>query len=157
MANRTAGSGIRWQACLTVVLLWSVSAACGDGDIQVLTDARIGSEIEVSSGEQFEIRLDSNPSTGYGWEIAEMTSPELVVLESRTHVAADTDLVGVAGTDVFVFTAVGGAGVLRLEYIRAFDDPVVPAQVAEFLVRIDGAEWPPPGGTTPSTNTAVAP
>ena len=158
MTNRTAGSGIRWRVSLIVVVLWSISAACGDdGDVRILTDAETGSEIEVSSAEQFEIRLDSTPSTGYSWQISEMTTPELVVLESQIHVAADTDLVGAAGTDVFVFSAVRGAGILRLEYIRSFDDPIVPERVAEFIVRVDGAEWPPPGGTTPSTNTAVAP
>jgi inhibitor of cysteine peptidase len=158
MRSRTAGSGIRWGVPLVVVVVWSMAAACGgDGDVLVLTDAETGSEIEVDSGEQFEVRLDSNPSTGYSWQISEMTTPELVVLESQTHVAADTDLVGAAGTDVFVFTAVGGAGVLRLEYIRSFDDPIVPERVAEFIVRVDDAQWPPPAGTTPSTNTAVAP
>ena len=156
--RRTTGSGIRWGVPLVVVVVWSMAAACGDdGDVLVLTDAETGSEIEVDSGEQFEVRLDSNPSTGYSWQTSAMTTPELVVLESQTHVAADTDLVGAAGTDVFVFTAVGGAGVLRLEYIRSFDDPIVPERVAEFIVRVDDAQWPPPDGTSPSTNTAVAP
>jgi hypothetical protein len=45
---------------------------------------------------------------------------------------------------VFVFVAGDeGAGVLRLEYVRSFDDPVIPERVAEFIVRIDGAPWPP--------------
>lgn len=158
MANRAAGSGIRWRLSLVAVVLWSMSAGCGDdGGALVLTDDEIGSETEVSSGEQFEVRLDSNPSTGYSWQVSDMTTPQLVVLESQTHVAADTDLVGADGTDVFVFTAVGGAGILRLEYVRSFDDPIVPERVAEFIVRVDDAEWPPPDGTTESTNTAVAP
>lgn len=158
MRNRTAGSGIRWRLPLVVVVVWSMAAACGeDGGPLVLTDDEIGSEIEVDSGEQFEVRLDSNPSTGYSWQLSEMSTPELVVLESQTHVAADTDLVGATGTDVFVFTAVRGAGILRLEYIRSFDDPIVPERVAEFTVRIDDAEWPPPRGSVPSTNTDVAP
>ena len=154
----STSSGTRWRVCLAVAALLSAATACGDDDgTQVLTDADIGAEIEVGAGDQFEIRLDSNPSTGYSWEVAEMTTPDLVVLERRTHVAADTDLVGAAGTDVFVFTAVGGAGILRLEYIRSFDDPIVPERVAEFIVIVDGADWPPAAGTAPSTDTAVAP
>ena len=145
---------------LVVLLLWSSSTACGDegdGDIEILTEAEIGSEVDVDSVERFEIRLDSDPSTGYAWQMSAMTTPGLVALESQTHVAADTGLVGAAGTDVFVFSALGGAGVLRLEYVRAFDDPIVPERVAEFIVLVDEAEWPPPGATAPSTNTAVAP
>lgn len=141
MTNRGAGSGIRWRVPLIVLALWSMSTACGDdGGVQVVTDDEIGSEIEVSAGEQFEVRLESTPSTGYSWQLSEMTTPGLVELESRTHVAADTDLVGAAGTDVFVFTAVSGAGILRLEYVRSFDDPIVPERVAEFVVRVDDAE-----------------
>ena len=143
---------------LVVMLLWSSAAACGDeGDIEVLTEAEIGSEVDVDAGERFEIRLDSNPSTGYAWQMSAMSTPGLVALESQTHVAADAGLVGAGGTDVFVFSALGGAGVLRLEYARAFDDPIVPERVAEFIVLVDEAEWPPPGATAPSTNTAVAP
>lgn len=144
--------------CLVAAALLSTPTACGDDDgIPVLTDDEIGSEIEVSAGEQFEVRLESNPSTGYGWELSPMTTPDLVVLESRTHTPADGGLVGAAGTDVFVFTAVGGAGILRLEYVRSFDDPVVPERVAEFVVRVDGAEWPPSGRSVPPTSTTAAP
>lgn len=161
MAIRAARSRRRWTLCLVSAALLAASAACGGDDdgIQVLTDDEIGSEIDVASGEQFEIRLESNPSTGYGWELSAMTTPDLVVLESRTHTPADTDsdVVGASGTDVFVFTAVGGAGILRLEYVRSFDDPVVPERVAEFVVRVDGAEGLPSGGSVPPTSTTAAP
>jgi predicted secreted protein len=158
MSTREASSGGRWRVVLVAAALMAAVAACGDDDgTQVLTDADIGSEIDVDGGERFEIRLESNPSTGYAWELSEMTTPDLVVLESRTHVPADSDLVGASGTDVFVFTAVRGAGVLRLEYVRSFDDPVVAERVAEFVVRVDDAEWPPAGGSLPATTTTSAP
>ena len=158
MSPRGASSGGRWRVYLLVAALLPAATACGDDDgSQVLTDAEIGSEIDVDAGEEFEIRLDSNPSTGYGWELSESTTPGLVVLESRTHVVADSDLVGASGTDVFVFEAVSGAGVLCLEYVRSFDDPVVAERVAEFVVRVDDAEWPPPDGSIPSITTASAP
>jgi predicted secreted protein len=141
-----------------MVLLVFVAAACGDGaDIQVFTDDDIGTEVEIGANEQFEIRLASTPSTGYAWEISEMTSPDLVELEERTHISADSGLIGEPGTDVFTFTAGDdGAGILRLEYYCCFDEPAVPERVAEFIVRIDGAELTPPPGTPPPTNTAVA-
>lgn len=142
-----------------MVLLLFVAAACGDdAETQVFTDDDIGTEVIIGPNEQFEIRLASNPSTGYAWEISAMTNPDLVELEERTHISADSGLVGEPGTDVFTFTAGDeGAGILRLEYIRSFDDPIVPERVAEFIIRIDGAEVTPPPGTPPPTNTAVAP
>lgn len=142
-----------------LVSLLSFLVACGDGDeVQVFTQDEIGAEIGVTAEEQFEIHLESNPSTGYAWEISPMTTPDLVALESKTYVGPDSDLVGASGTDVFVFAAADqGAGVLRLEYVRSFDDPVVPERVAEFIIRIDSSEWPPARGTVPPTSTAVAP
>ncbi len=153
-----------------MVLLSAVVTSCGgdadgnengapDGtaDIQVLTDDDIGTDVVVGHDERFEIRLESTPGTGYAWQVSAMTSPDLVELEDHTHVPADSSLVGAAGTDVFVFAAAGeGAGILRLEYIRQFGDPIVPERVAEFIIRIDGAELTPPPGTPPPTATAVA-
>lgn len=95
------------MASVVVVLSWLTAACGGDDDgIQVLTDDQIGSVVEVDADEQFEIRLESNPSTGYGWPVSAMTTPDLVALTSRTYVAADTDLVGAAGTDPSANTAV---------------------------------------------------
>jgi hypothetical protein len=39
---------------------------------------------------------------------------------------------------VFVFEAIGDADILRLEYIRSFDDPVIPERVVEYIIRVDG-------------------
>ena len=143
---------------MTVLLLFAAAACGDDADIPIFTDDDIGTDVEVGANEQFEIRLASTPGTGYAWEISEMTSTDLVELEERTHISAESGLVGAAGTDVFVFATTGqGAGILRLEYVRSFDDPIVPERVAEFIVRIDGAELTPPPGTPPPTNTAVAP
>ena len=33
--------------------------------------------------------------------------------------------------------------ILRLEYARSFDDPVVPERIVEYIVRVDKAPWPP--------------
>lgn len=146
-----------WPWCLAL-LLASLLVACGDSDdIQVLTDDEIGTEIELSANELFEIHLESNPTTGYAWGMSAMTTPDLVSMESKTYVGPDSDLVGVAGTDIFVFTAGGqGSGILRLEYVRSFEDPAIPERVAEFIIRIEGVEWPPPQGTVPPTSTAEA-
>lgn len=138
---------------LVVVLVVALTAACGDDAdeagstdddaVLVLTDDDIGAEVDLAAGERFEVHLDSNPTTGYGWELAAMTTEGVVTLESSTYLAPDTDLMGAGGTEVFVFMAGDeGAGVLRLEYVRSFEDPMIPARVAEFIVRIDGAPWP---------------
>ena len=89
----------------TILLLILVTVSCGDDDgLRVLTDAQSGTEVRMSADEEFEIRLDSNPSTGYAWEVSAMTTPNLVELEATRVIAPDTELVGAGGTEIFAFT-----------------------------------------------------
>ncbi|NNC80310.1 MAG: protease inhibitor I42 family protein [Acidimicrobiales bacterium] len=146
---------------LLLVVVFSLTVACSDGDDLVVTDADSTSELLVSAGDQFEVRLESNPGTGYAWGVSEMTTPLVVELQSQDFVApADGEAVGAPGTDVFVFeVADSGAGILRLEYLRSFDDPPVPERVVEYIIRIDEAPWPPARDDSqpPSTASATAP
>lgn len=136
-----------------------VFAACGGGDRMVFTDADMGSELTLDAGDEFRIELGSNPSTGYSWVITSAGLPSGVELVDETYVAPDTDLVGAPGFQSFTFEATEqGAGVLRLEYLRLFEDLPVPERVAEFIVRIDDAPWPPVSTSPPpATTTATAP
>lgn len=144
-----------------MLIAFTLLVACSDGDDVVVTSSDSSSEVELGSGEKFEVRLESNPSTGYGWEVSAMTSPGVVDLVSQGfESSADENIVGASGTEVFVFRATdAGAGILRLEYVRPFDDPVVPERVVEYIVRIDGAKWPPDrdDSTEPRISTASAP
>jgi inhibitor of cysteine peptidase len=154
---------MRLAMVLSGLIVLAGLTACGDDgetgtDRQVFGDADSTSEAMLAAGERFEVRLESNPSTGYAWEVSTMSEDSLVNLVDHRYVAPDSDLVGAAGTEVWEFSAgPEGAGILRLEYIRSFDDLPVPDRVFELVVRIDGAEWPPPGGSVPTTGTATAP
>ena len=61
-----------YMAVVTLVVL--VLVACGSdsttetGDLRVLTEAENSQEVLLDSGEQFEVRLESNASTGFGAE-----------------------------------------------------------------------------------------
>jgi len=133
-----------------------LAIACGDEVDRVsVTGADSGEEIEVAVDDRFEVRLESNPSTGYGWVIA--SQPDAIETVSNDFDEPDGELVGAAGTEIHVFRAAEpGAGVLRFEYVRRFDDPVVPERIVEFIVRVGGADWPPdnPGVRNVSTATA---
>ncbi len=146
-----------------MALLALVAMACGSdsttdtGDLRVLTEAENTQEILLASGEQFEVRLESNASTGFSWEIAGDMGPMAVELRTRRYEEPDTDLVGAPGIEVFRFEAIGDAEVLRLEYVRSFDDPAIPERIVEYVIRVDEAPWPPEGGEPPTTGSALAP
>ncbi len=78
-------------------------------------------------------------------------------LRTRTYLEPDTDLVGAPGSDVFTFEAIDDAEVLRLDYVRSFDDPVIPERVIEYIIRVDDAPWPPEDVQPPATSSATAP
>jgi inhibitor of cysteine peptidase len=129
----------RWILGLTLV---AALAACGSDDDaggarQVLDGGDVGTEITVGVGEEFELRLESNATTGYAWQVVEQ--PDAITLVSSEYEAPDTSLVGAGGMEVFVFEGVAeGSGELRLEYVRSFDDPPEPAETADFQVQVDG-------------------
>jgi inhibitor of cysteine peptidase len=127
------------QWCALVVLAVTLGACGSDDDpVQVFDQADIGTEVSVDVGEQFEIRLESNPTTGYAWQVVDQ--PEVIDLVRSAYEAPDTSLVGAGGVEVFVFEgASAGSGELRLEYVRSFDDPPVPAETAEFQVEVAGS------------------
>jgi inhibitor of cysteine peptidase len=130
----------RWILGLALV---AALVACGSDDDaggarQVLDSGDVGTEITVGVGEQFEVRLESNPTTGYAWQVVEQ--PDAIELVSSEFEAPDTSLVGAGGIEVFVFEgASAGSGALRLEYVRSFENPPVPAETAEFQVQVTGS------------------
>ena len=154
---------MRMAMALSGLIVLAGLTGCGDDTgtdegQQIFTDADSTSEAMLTAGERFEVRLESNPSTGYAWELSAMSDDAVIELVAQRYDEPDSDLVGAAGTEVWEFSAgPEGAGILRLEYVRSFDDPPIPDRVFELIVRIDGAEWPPLGGSAPTTDTATAP
>lgn len=144
----------RW---LLVVVSLLVTAACVSGETWELTDSDDLGRFSVESGDTIEVTLEENPSTGYSWD--PVAIPDMLALTSDEYLEPDSDLAGAPGSHVFVFEArEEGAGILRLEYIRPFDDPIVPDRVVEYILIVDDASWPPEQGDSPTgTSSATAP
>lgn len=146
---------------LALVALGFFLSGCGDGGSETLTitEAESTHEVLVDSGDRIEIVLESNPTTGYEWVVTEAGWPDCVQLIEQGFEAGDTSLVGAPGQQTFVLEAADeGAGIVRLEYVRSFEDPVIPEKVVEYIVRVDSAPWPPVDPGAPSgTSEATAP
>jgi inhibitor of cysteine peptidase len=112
-------------------------ASCGSdgGATTVVSEADTGSETSLAVGDRLEVELEANPTTGYSWEAAPL--PDGLSLVSSEFEEPGGSLVGAPGTEVFVFDVVAaGDGILRFEYVRPFDDPVVADKIVEFVLTI---------------------
>jgi len=125
----------RWIALVAAAALLG---ACGDdGGTTVELDATDSlSEVSLDVGDQLAVELEANPTTGYSWELGPL--PDGLQLVSSEFEEPGGSLVGAPGMQLFVFDVVGpGSGILRFEYVRVFDDPVIAEQIVEYVLTID--------------------
>ena len=98
-------------------------------------------ETVLRLGQVLAIELDSNASTGYGWEIVEDGSPQLEpapVPASALPQETTPPMLGASGKSHWRFKAVqAGDTQLRLVYRRAWEKEVAPARIAEYKVRVE--------------------
>ncbi len=143
---------------MIIVASLALGSCRGDSAGMVLGDADSGKTVLIDSGDRFEVRLESNATTGFEWVVDPESASGVVTVVSSTYDEAPTDLVGAPGTQIFVFEATtSGAGILRLEYIRPFDEPPVPERIVEFIVSVDDVPWTRSTDEPPTTETATAP
>lgn len=143
---------MRSRVLIVLLALVVSGAACGDSDQPSLTTDP-GGAISVDAGDEFMIRLESNASTGYSWQLAEDLPEGYVELVSENYLQPDTDTVGAPGHQEFTFRAIkDGSTYIQLWYIREFDDPPEPADRAQYEliigsgrpadIRSDGTDAP---------------
>ncbi|MEL6665677.1 MAG: protease inhibitor I42 family protein [Pseudomonadota bacterium] len=101
----------------------------GAAPVQTFTDPASGTEVTLRPGGKLNLKLDSNPTTGYFWYLKDIDASQLDQI-SDTYNAdpAPEGLVGSGGHQLFVFEALStGKSNLVLSYERS------PEDVAETL------------------------
>ena len=85
-----------------------------------------GGQFELERGQILVVTLESNPSTGYKWELAEQYKSILLQLgevEFKSPDTGDPPTVGAGGWEIFRFRAVSaGQMPLLLFYHRSWED-----------------------------------
>ena len=95
--------------------------ACGTKE-DALREEDSGRQVELAVGEKMFITLDSNPTTGYQWEVADVDASVLAQLGTE-YDADSSQLIGSGGEEIFTFEAVGlGETSLQLIYHQPWDD-----------------------------------
>ena len=101
----------------------------GAAPVQTFTDPQSGTEITLRPGGKLNLKLDSNPTTGYFWYLKDIDASQIDQLSDEYNAdPAPEGLVGSGGHQLFVFEALAtGKSNLVLSYERS------PEDVAETL------------------------
>jgi len=118
----------RWSGPVSWLVLFVLlgivcSSPKGLAATVVLTDADKGGAVPLKAGDTLELRLYSNPSTGFMWYVEKESTPLLkLVRQSQTEPTQSG--VGRPIFQIFLFEANrSGEGVLRLHYVRSWEKP----------------------------------
>jgi len=132
--------------------------------------------VQLEEGQTLAVSLQANPSTGYGWEVEEVSQAEegpAILLQtdskflppslpSRLTNLSETvepSLLGAPTTQVLRFTPVAAGKItLRLAYRRPWEEHVVPSQIFWVEVETAGAlAGPAPPSMTTTDSTSQTP
>lgn len=94
--------------------------------------------IKVNAGQKFTICLESNPTTGYEWEIARPLESNIVMFVYSSYKPGRRKLLGGAGRELWVFKAVGkGKTEVCFRYVRPWEKDVPPIDKKVFRVSVE--------------------
>jgi inhibitor of cysteine peptidase len=123
---------ILWAAlALTALAL----AGCRSGQLQ-LSEADNGTTVELAVGQELQVQLAGNPTTGYAWSVTGLDE-NFLRQQAEPDYQPDSDLIGAGGVYTFHFKALqAGQTSLKLAYARSFEPDVPPEKIFAIEVLI---------------------
>jgi len=124
---------------LVVVLMVGLMILVGCGASEVRLDANAnGTQKDLSRGQVLLITLESNPTTGYSWQVVPVDPAILKqVGNAEFKSSAPPPVVGAGGTETFRFETVGaGTTTLKLNYHRPWEKDVPPVITVMLLITV---------------------
>lgn len=124
---------------LSVVLVITllIILLCSCKSIAELTFDDKGKSFELEKGDRINIKLESNPTTGYSWILGGETDTSVVSLFDSKFVQTEKEeeLVGTGGYEIFTFKAENsGQTEIILTYQRSWEEEELKE---EFLFKIN--------------------
>jgi predicted secreted protein len=103
-------------------------------------DSDDGSTVTVAVGDEVEVVLESNATTGYGWELGGLSDPAVLERLDNVYRPAPNPerVVGRGGWDTWRFSAAAaGTSVVRLEYRQPWMKDVEPERTFRVTVVVE--------------------
>jgi inhibitor of cysteine peptidase len=87
--------------------------------MEQLDESSDGRELELSVGQEFELHLNENPTTGFRWRVSADGAPACLLIKDEFHAPAE-NRPGQGGRHVWQFRAAqSGQSQIALAYARA--------------------------------------
>ena len=130
------------------------------GEIR-LSVADDGRQVELKEGQTLVVSLESNPSTGYRWEVDEVDET-ILQQTGKTEFKSESHLIGAPAQQIMRFEAVAaGRTSLRLVYRRPWEKTIEPVKVFSLQVQgvgpftQDRSFSPPPATESPAESPVI--
>ena len=108
--------------CVALAMLLPACGQQGFSSKEVKQYNETSTSIQAAVGEQFEISLAGNETTGYSWNKNEVYDKAYVELLSSKYIAPQTDRIGAGGTHQFLFKALkAGSTTIKMTYKRSWE------------------------------------
>jgi predicted secreted protein len=104
-----------------------------------VTESDNNREVNVPAGDILVVRLSSNPTTGYGWQVTRNDGQLLKAAGKPKFQGSSSGRMGAGGQQVFRFKAPDYGGidaVLGLQYSRPFEKDKPPAKTFQVTVHV---------------------
>jgi predicted secreted protein len=93
---------------------------------------------DVKVGQEFNITLESNPTTGYQWQLAKQLNGTVLVFLGSEYKPSESDLLGAGGIEIWRFKAVNsGTTEISLKYVRPWETDVPPIKEQTFGIIVN--------------------
>ncbi len=102
----------------------------------LITIHNTGKNLYVKMNDSFNISLDSNPTTGYSWEILPYNDSIIRFIKSKYK--PNSDRIGSDGKRIIEFKALNkGKTVLELSYLRVWEKKIRPIKKFKITVVVE--------------------
>jgi inhibitor of cysteine peptidase len=129
-------NSIRWLFLIALVTI-ACSAQVALAATKVIKDKDKDGVVRMRVVDRLELRLKSNPSTGFMWYVEKESTP-LLKLHHQSQTEPTKPGVGRPIFQVFTFEAQhAGDGVLRLHYVRSWEKPAPDDEKFDIRVVIE--------------------
>ena len=112
---------MRTMVVMSFFVGMALFSSCGTSGI-ILTETDNNRQISVHAGEGITLTFESNPTTGYSWQVMEIDSSVLTKIGEPEYKSDGMNIPGAGGTETFRFEADGaGETTLVLGYMRPWE------------------------------------